>query len=38
MDTIWDIGLDALKILSLVIGILGVALSLLLLFSPNLTQ
>ena len=38
MDTIWDIGLDALKILSLVVGILGVALSLLLLFSPNLTQ
>ena len=38
MNIIWDIGLDALKILSLVIGILGAALSLLLLFSPSLTQ
>jgi hypothetical protein len=37
MDIIWDIGLDALKILSVVVGILGIALSLLLLFSPSLT-
>ena len=38
MNIIWAIGIDALKILTLVIGILGAALSLLLLFSPNLTQ
>ncbi len=38
MDIIWDIGLDALKIFSLVIGILGMLLSVLLLFAPNLIQ
>ncbi len=38
MDIIWDIGFQAIKILTLVAGISGVALSLMLLFAPNLTK
>ena len=38
MEIIWDIGFQAIKIITLVAGILGVALSLLLLFAPNLTK
>jgi hypothetical protein len=38
MDIIWEIGFQAIKILTLVVGILGVTLSLLLLFAPNVTK
>ena len=38
MDIIWDIGFQVIKILTLVAGISGIALSLMLLFAPNLTK
>jgi hypothetical protein len=38
MEIIWDIGFQATKIITLVAGIFGVALSLMLLFAPNLTK
>jgi len=38
MNLFWDLGLQAIKIITLVIGILGVMLSLLLLLSPKLTK
>ena len=38
MEIIWDIGFQTIKIITLVAGILGVALSLMLLFAPNLTK
>jgi hypothetical protein len=38
MEIIWDIGFQVIKILTLVAGILGISLSLLLLFAPNLTK
>jgi hypothetical protein len=38
MEIIWDIGFQVIKIMTLVAGILGISLSLLLLFAPNLTQ
>ena len=38
MSSIWDLGLQAIEIITLVIGILGVTLSVLLLLSPKLTK
>ncbi len=38
MEIIWDMGFETIKIITLVAGILGVALSLMLLFAPNLTK
>jgi hypothetical protein len=38
MDVIWEIGFQAIKILTLVIGVMGVVLSITLLFAPNLTK
>ena len=38
MSSIWDLGLQAIEIITLVIGILGVTLSILLLLSPKLTK
>ncbi len=38
MEIFWDIALDTVEILTLLFGILGMAFSLLLLFSPRLTK
>ena len=38
MDIFWDIGLHTVEILTLLFGVLGMAFSLLLLFSPRLTK
>ena len=38
MDIFWDIALQAVEILTLLFGVLGMAFSLLLLFSPRLTK
>ena len=38
METIWAIGLQTIEILTLIFGILGMTLSVLLLFFPSLTQ
>ena len=38
MDFFWEIALETVGILALIFGILGIALSLLLLFSPNVTK
>lgn len=38
MEFLWEISLQAVGILTLIFGILGIALSLLLLFSPNTTR
>jgi len=38
MNIIWEIAFQAIKILTLVVGVLGMTLSLLLLFAPNVTK
>ncbi len=38
MEILWEIGLHTIEILTLLFGVLGMAFSLLLLFSPRLTQ
>ena len=38
MEIIWDIGLQTIEILTLIFGILGMTISVLLLFSPNLAK
>ncbi|MEJ2730407.1 MAG: hypothetical protein P8185_18225 [Deltaproteobacteria bacterium] len=38
MEIFWDIGLHTVEILTLLFGVLGMAFSLLLLFSPRLTK
>jgi len=38
MNLLWEIGLQTIEILTLVFGILGMALSLMLLFAPRVTQ
>lgn len=38
MEIIWDIGLQTVEILTLIFGILGMTLSVMLIFSPNLTK
>ena len=38
MEIFWEIGLETIEILTLVFGIMGMTLSLMLMFSPRLTQ
>ena len=38
MEIFWEIGLQTIEILTLIFGVLGMTLSLMLLFSPRLTQ
>jgi hypothetical protein len=38
MDIFWEIGLQTIEILTLVFGIMGMTISLMLMFSPRLTQ
>jgi len=38
MDTIWNVGLQAMEVLTIIFGVLGLSFSLLLLFSPLATR
>ena len=38
MEIFWEIGIQTIEILTLVFGIMGMTLSLMLMFSPRLTQ